>query len=136
MERSIIHHNHGIFVQRRKKLAGKPELKQGAVHRSTILEWGQNLFAKFCCNNAAALKFTPADAAEYLLVSRCIPVLSIEKSIYATFVNIRYFFWRYTLDLLLIGRYFFGLLFLIASCLFFRVIFSRFRASRIPLSLQ
>ena len=136
MERSIVHHNHGILIQRRKELASKPGLKQGAVHRSAILELGQNIFAPFCCNNAAALIFAPADAAEYLLVSWCVPILSIEIGIYAAFVYIRYFFRRYILDLLLIGCYFLCVLFLIARCLFFRVIFSRFRASRIPLSLH
>ena len=136
MERSVIHYNHGILVQRRKELAGKPRLKQGAVHRSAILELGQNIFAPFCCNNAAALIFAPTDAADYLLVSWCVPILSIEIGIYAAFVYIRYFFRRYITDLLLIGCYFFCVLFLIALCLFFRVIFSRFRASRIPLSLH
>ena len=136
MERGIVHHNHGSLVQRRKKLAGKPRRKQGTVHRSAILELGQNIFATFCCNNAAALLFASADAAEYLLVSWCVPILSIEIGIDAAFVHIRYFFRRYILDLLLIGCYFLCVLFLIAGCLFFRVIFSRFRASRIPLSLQ
>ena len=136
MERSIIHHNHGTLVQRRKKLVGKPRLKQGTVHRSAILELGQNIFAPFCCNNAAALIFSSADAADYLLVSWCVPILSIEIGIYAAFVYIRDLFRRYILDLLLIGCYFPGVLFLIAGCLFFRVIFSRFRASRIPLSLH
>lgn len=111
MERSIIHHNHGILVQGRKKLVDKPGLKQGAVHRSTILERGQNIFAPLCCDNAAAFKSAPANAAEYLLVSWCVPIRSIEIGIYATFVYIRYFFRPYILDLLLIGRYFLCVLF-------------------------
>lgn len=136
MERSVIHYNHGILVQRRKELAGKPGLKQGRVHRSAILELGQNIFALFCSNNAAALILAAADAAEYLLVSWCVPILPIEIGIDATFVYIRDFIGRYILDVLQIGSYFLCILFLIAGCLFFRVIFSRFRASRIPLSLQ
>ena len=136
MERSIIHHNHGILVQRRKELAGKPRLKQGAVHCSAILELGQNIFALFCCNNAAAFILAAADAAEYLLVSWCVSILSIEVGIHATFIYIRYFLQWYILELLQIGSYFLCFLFLIAGCLFFRVIFSRSRASRIPLSLQ
>ena len=128
MERSIVHHNHGIFVQGRKKLAGKPELKQGAVHRSAVLERSQDLSPQLCCNNSAALIFAAADTAEYLLVSRCVPIPSIEIGIDAAFVYIRYFFRRYILDLLQIGRYSLCVLLLIASGLFFRVIFSRFRA--------
>ena len=128
MERSIVHHNHGILVQRRKKLTGKPGLKQGTVHRSAILVGCQKLSAQFCRNNPAALIFAAADAAEYLLVSRCVPILSIEVGINAAFVYIRYFFRRFILDLFLIGCYFPGVLFLITGCLFFRVIPSCFRA--------
>ena len=136
MERSIVHHNHGVLVQGRKKLVGKPGLKQRMVHRSAILEGGQNLPTHFCRNNSTALKFAAADAVEHPLVSRRVPILSIEISIYAAFVCIRYFFRRDILDFLLISGYFLRVLFRVAGRLFFRVIPNRSSASRIPLSLQ
>ena len=136
MERSVIHYNHGIFIQGRQKLVRKPKLKQAAVHRSAILKRRKNLFRHFSGNNTAALIFSAADPPEYLLTPRRIPVFPIQICIYATFIHIGNLFGRYVLDLLLIRRYFLWILLLIASRLFFLVILFRRSASRIPLSLH
>lgn len=42
MERSVVHHNHASFLQGWKKLIGKPKFRQRAVHRTIILQRGQN----------------------------------------------------------------------------------------------
>jgi len=45
MERSIVHYDHGSWFQRRQELAGKPEFKKPAVHRSVILKGRKNSVA-------------------------------------------------------------------------------------------
>ncbi len=122
MKRSVIHDNHGTLIKRRKKLAGKPEFKQAAIHRSAILKRRNDMICHFSGNNAAAFILSSADPSEYLLPPRCIPIFPIQVCIHPTFVYIGNLFRRYVLDLLLIRRYFFLILLLISGRLFFLVI--------------
>lgn len=136
MERSIIHYNHGSSVQAGKKLSGKPEFKKAAVHRSTVLKRGENLIRHFSGNNTAALIFSTTDLTKHLLSPKRIPIFSIQVRINATFIYIGNLFWRYVFDLLPVSGYFFLILLLITSRLFFLVILCRRSASRMPLSLH
>ena len=136
MEGSIIHYNYGTFVKRRQKLIRKPEFKKTAVHRSAILKWRKDLVRHLSGNNAAAFILSTADPPEYLLTPWRIPVFPIQVCIYATFIYISYLFGRYILDFFLIRCYFFPILLLVTSCLFFLVILHRRSASRMPLSLH
>ncbi len=125
MERSIIHYNHGAFVERRQKLIGKPEFKKAAVHRSAVLKWGKYLIRHFSGNNATSVVFSTIDPSEHLLASWCIPIFPIQVFVDAAFVHIGNLFWRYIFNFLLICGYFFLVLLLVASRLFFLVILYR-----------
>ena len=136
MEGSIIHYNDGALIKRRQKLVGKPEFKKTAVHRPAILKWCKDLIPHFGGNNTTTFIFPATDLPGYLLTTRCISIFPIQIRVYATFIHIGDLFCGYILDLFLVRCYFFRILFLIASCLFFRVIPHRFKASRMPLSLH
>ena len=122
MEGGIIHYNHGTFIQRRQKLARKPEFKKSAVHRSTILKRCKDLVRYFSGNNAAALILSTTNPPEHPLTSWSIPIFPIQVCIYAAFIHISNLFWRHIPNLFLIRRYFLSILLLIAGCLFFLVI--------------
>ena len=136
MERSIIHYNHGTFIQGRQKLVGKPKFKKAAVHRPAILKRCKDLVRHLSGNNATAFILSSAGPPEYLLAPWRIPVFPIQVCIYATFIHISNLFGRYVLDLFLIRCYFLLVLLLVSSCLFFLVILCRRSASRMPLSLH
>ena len=136
MERSIIHHNHGIPIQGRQKLVRKPKFKKAAVHCPAILKWCRDLVGHLRGNNTAAFILSAADPPEYLLTPRRIPVFPIQVCIYAAFIHISNLFGWYVLDCFLICCYFFLILLLVAGCLFFLVILYRRSASRMPLSLH
>ena len=129
MERSIVHYNHGSWFQRRQELAGKPEFKKFAVHRSAILKGCKNSVAHLSGDNTAALVLPTTDLSKHLLALRRIPVFPIEVCVYAAFIHIGDLFWRYILDFFLVCRYFLLVLLLIAGCLFFLVILCRRNAS-------
>ena len=118
MERSIIHHNHGIPIQGRQKLVRKPKFKKAAVHCPAILKWCKDLVGHLRGNNTAAFILSAADPPEYLLTPRRIPVFPIQVCIYAAFIHISNLFGWYVLDCFLICCYFFLILLLVAGCLF------------------
>ena len=136
MERSIIHYDHGSWFQRRQELAGKPEFKKPAVHRSVILKGRKNSVAHLSSDNAAAQVLPTSNLSKHLLAPRRIPIFPIQVCIYTAFVHIDDFFRRDILDLRLIRCYFLLVLLLITGRLFFLVILCRRKAYRIPLSLH
>ena len=136
MERSIVHYNHGSWFQRRQELAGKPEFKKPAVHRSVILKGRKNSVVHLSSDNAAALVLPTTNLSKHLLAPRRIPIFPIQVCIYTAFVHIDDFFRRDILDLRLIRCYFLLVLLRITGRLFFLVILCRRKAYRIPLSLH
>ena len=93
-----------------------------------LLKRRKDFVCHFSGNNTATLIFSTTDSSKHLLALRSIPVFPIQVGINTTFIHIRNLFRRYILDFLLIGRYFFWILLLVAGCLFFRVILCRFSA--------
>ena len=128
MKGSIIQYNHGALFQGRQELFCKPKRKKRAVHGAAILKRCKDPVGHLGGDNTAALVFAAADLVRYFLTSGSIPVFPIQVRIYAAFIHIGDLFWRYVLDLFLIRRYFFRILFPVPRCLFFRVILCCFSA--------
>ena len=136
MERSVVHHNHAAFLQGWKKLVDKPEFKQRAIHRTIILQRGQNPAVHPGRDDPTSLIPAAADSAEYFLSSGCIAVFPVQVRIDPIFIHICNLFRGIGADLRLIRRYFCLVLLPVPCCLFLRVIFRCFMARQIAAALH
>jgi hypothetical protein len=125
---SIIHHNNRIYWQGGQKTLLKPQLKQGTIHGSLVLQRGNNFLIYLSRNNTCAFVFMTANHAIYSYAFRRISIFSIQVAVHTCFIHISNARHRYVSYCLQVRGYFYGVLFLVAFRLFLRVIPRRLKA--------
>lgn len=98
------------------------------MHRSAVLKRCDDLLTHLPSYDAHPLKFATLDALMYFLPPGGSRIFAEEITVKTCFIDIDSLILGDILDLLLVIRYLLWRLLLIASRLFFRVIFRRLRA--------